>query len=78
MSDNPVEPISIGDEVEVSIVDLKELTGIIWHDLHEEVDQAKIQQLLDDLLPKYQDAHILTFIPVLLRREAIEILRRRP
>ena len=58
-------------------MDLDELTEKIWRDLQGQVDQSKIRQVLVDLKPKYQEAHILTFIPILMRRNAIEILRRR-
>ena len=77
MNANPVEPLSMKAEAGVSIVDLDELAERIWRDLHGQVDQSKIRQVLVDLKPKYQEARILTFIPLLMRRNAIEILRRR-
>ena len=77
MNANPVEPLSMKAEAWASIVDLDELTERIWRDLHGQVDQSEIRQVLFDLKPKYQEARILTFIPVLMRRNAIEILRRR-
>ncbi len=58
-------------------MDLDELTDRIWRDLQGQVDQSKIRQVLVDLKPKYKEARILTFIPVLMRRNAIEILRCR-
>jgi len=76
MNANPVEPLSMKAEAGASIVDLDELTERIWRDLHGQVDQPKIRQVLVDLKPKYQEARILTFIPLLMRRNAIEILRR--
>ena len=76
MNANPVEPLSMKAEAGVSIVDLDELTEKIWRDLQGQVDQSKIRQVLVDLKPKYQEARILTFIPLLMRRNAIEILRR--
>jgi hypothetical protein len=78
MNTNPVETQSIEAETEdVSFVDLEGLAELIRHELHDQVDNAEIYQLLVDLLPKYQEARILTYVPVLMRREAIEILRRR-
>ena len=77
MNANPVEPLSMKAEAGVSIADLDELAERIWRDLHGQVDQSEIRQVLFDLKPKYQEARILTFIPVLMRRNAIEILRRR-
>jgi hypothetical protein len=77
MNANPVEPLSVKAEAGVSIVDLDKLAESIWRDLHGQVDQSEIRQVLVDLKPKYQEARILTFIPVLMRRNAIEILRHR-
>ena len=77
MNANPVEPLSMKAEAGVSIVDLDDLTEKVWRDLQGQVDQSKIRQVLVDLKPKYQEARILTFIPVLMRRNAIEILRCR-
>ena len=77
MNANPVESLSMKAEAGASIVDLEELTERIWRDLHGQVDQLEIRQVLFDLKPKYQEARILTFIPVLMRRNAIEILRPR-
>jgi|GEM_PF-6721724 hypothetical protein len=74
MNDNLVEPLSM--KAGVSIVDLEGLIELIWHDLNGQVDQAKIRQVLVDLQPKYREARILTFVPILIRRNAIEILRQ--
>ena len=74
MSADPFEPHSMKAEAGASIVDLDELTDRIWRDLQGQVDQSKIRQVLIDLKPKYQEARILTFIPILMRRSAIEIL----
>ena len=77
MNANPVEPLSMKAEAGVSIVDLDDLTEKVWRDLQGQVDQSKIRQVLVDLKPKYQEARILSFVPILMRRNAIEILRRR-
>ena len=77
MDANPFEPHSLKVEAGVSIVDLDDLTEKVWRDLQGQVDQSKIREVLVDLKPKYKEARILTFIPVLMRRNAIEILRSR-
>ncbi len=59
----------------VSNVDMDELTESVWGDLHGQVEKAEVRHVLDDLLPKYHQARILTFIPILMRRDAVEILR---
>ena len=71
MNANPVEPLSLEAESGVLIVDLEALTDRIWRDLYGHVEQAKVHQVLVDLLPKYQEARIFTFIPILMRRDAI-------
>ena len=75
MTVDPVEPLSVEDEKGVSIVDLDLLTGKIWQDLHGQVPRERVRQVLLDLLPKYQEARILTFVSILMQRDAIEILR---
>jgi len=76
MTANPVEPQSMQADAGFSIVNLEELAEGIWRDLHGQVDQARIRQVLVDLLPKYQEARVFTYSPVLIRRDAIEILGR--
>ena len=75
MNANPIEPLSMKAEAGASIVDLEELTERIWRDLHGKVDPARVRQVLVDLLPQYQGARIFTFVPILMQRDAIEILR---
>ena len=75
MNANPVEPLSMKAEAGASIVNLDELAERIWRDLHGKVDPARVRQVLADLLPQYQGARIFTFVPILMQRDAIEILR---
>jgi hypothetical protein len=75
MTVDPVEPLPVKNKEVVSIVDLDLLTGKIWQDLHGQVPRERVRQVLLDLLPKYQDVRILTYVPILLQRNAIEILR---
>lgn len=74
MTTHPVETQPIQAEVEVSIVNLEKLTEGICQDLQGQVDQTIVRQVLVDLLPKYQAARVLTFVPILIRRDALEIL----
>jgi hypothetical protein len=75
MNTNPVKQRSMKTEAMVLIVDLEELTESVWRDLHGTEDPAQIRHVLVELLLKYKDARILTFLPILLRRDAIEALR---
>jgi hypothetical protein len=74
MTTHPAETQPIQVEAEVSIVDLEKLTEGICQDLQGQVDQTIVRQVLVDLLPKYQAARVLTFVPILIRRDALEIL----
>ena len=56
--------------------DLDKITDEIWHDLYGKVDQQAICQAITLASQKYQDATILNFIPIFVRRDAMEILRR--
>ena len=74
MTVDPVEPLPVNAEEGLSIVDVDLLTGKIWQDLHGQVPRERVRQVLLDLLPKYQEARILTFVSILMQRDAIEIL----
>ena len=74
MNSYPVKQRSMKDKGMVSIVDLEELTESVWRDLHGTEDPRRIRHVLVDLLLKYKDARILTFLPILMRRDAIKIL----
>ena len=69
------ESQSMKVEAGTSFVNLEEMTDSVWLELHGIVDTNRINLVLNDLLLKYQDARILTFLPILMRRDAIEILR---
>jgi hypothetical protein len=76
MNNYQFESQSMKVEAEASIVNLEEMTDSVWLELHGTVDTTRIRHILIDLLLKYQDARILTFLPILMRRDAIEILRQ--
>ena len=75
MSNDLVEFKSRQADGEASIVNLEEITDSVWIQLHGTVETSRIRHVLIDLLLKYQDARILTFLPILMRRDAIEILQ---
>ena len=76
MNNDLCESLSMKIEAQASIVNLEEMTDSVWLELHGTVDTNRIRHVLIDLLLKYQDARILTFLPILMRRDAIEILRQ--
>ena len=58
-------------------VDLEALTEELWVDLNGEVDRHAIRQVLTEVAPTYREARITTFVPIFVRRDALEILRAR-
>jgi hypothetical protein len=49
----------------------------VWRSLHEDVDPRMVRQALIDVLADYEDARILTFVPILACRGAEEKLKRK-
>jgi hypothetical protein len=59
------------------IWDLDEMVDKVRRSLHEDVDPLMVRQTLVDILADYEDARILTFIPILACRGAEEKLRKK-
>jgi hypothetical protein len=76
MNNDVFESLSMKVEAGALIVNLEEMTDSVWLELQGTVDTVRIRHVLIDLLLKYQDARILTFLPILMRSDAIEILRQ--
>ena len=45
-----------------------------WHDLKGEVSKSRVREVVLELVAKYGDAKVQAFLPVLIRRQAIERL----
>ena len=58
-------------------VDLEALTEDLWVDLNGQVDRNAIRRVLTEVVPTYREARITTFVPIFVRRDALEILRAR-
>jgi len=59
------------------IWDLDEMVDKVSRSLHEDVDPLMVRQVLIDVLADYEDARILTFVPILACRGAEEKLRKK-
>ena len=59
------------------IWDLDEMVDQVRRALYEDVDLLMIRQTLIDILADYEDARILTFIPILACRGAEEKLKNK-
>ncbi len=58
------------------IWDLDEMVDKVRRSLPEDVDPMMVRQTLIDILADYEDARILTFIPILACRGAEEKLKK--
>ena len=56
-------------------LDVATMVDQIWNDLQGVVSRSTIRQVLLAILPEYEQARIRTFLPILMRRKAVEMLR---
>ena len=61
-------------EPKSAAIDCESITDQVWHDMAESVPRPVVAQTVAGLLAKYQGGAIQTFVPVLVRREARELL----
>ena len=47
----------------------------IWKDLNGAVPRSVIQDVLVEVVPRYEKARIQTFVPIFIRRDAVQRLR---
>ena len=47
----------------------------IYRDLNGSVPLSTIEEVLDDVIPKYKSSRIQSFVPIFIRRDAIKQLR---
>lgn len=52
------------------------LFDLIWNDLEGEVERERIRRAIVEAEAKYQHARVKTYVPVLMRRDILQILRR--
>ncbi|HXV44981.1 MAG TPA: hypothetical protein VEC96_18090, partial [Anaerolineae bacterium] len=55
--------------------DLETLIDLVWNDLQSQVSRAAVQQVLLEIIPEYQNATSPTFVPIFIRRDAVDTLR---
>jgi hypothetical protein len=66
-SKNSMDPKSEGD--------FEILIDQVWNDLQGQVNRATVQQMLLEVIREYEDATITTFVPIFIRRDAVDTLR---
>ena len=47
----------------------------IWNDLNGAVARSVVQDVLVEVIPRYEKARIQTFVPIFIRRDAVQRLR---
>ena len=47
----------------------------IWSELKGVVTHSTIQEVLKEVIPRYEEARIQTFVPIFIRRDAVDRLR---
>ncbi len=70
-----LETTQIQPGLNEATIDSDELIDQVWRDLSSATSRAIVAQTVNKLLVKYDDATISRFVPVLVRREAFELLR---
>lgn len=48
----------------------------VWNDLHQQVSLARVHEVTSQIFARYSNAPIRGFIPLLVRRQAREVLRK--
>lgn len=51
------------------------LVDQIWNDLDGRVTRSAIRRVLTEIIPRYESAHVQTYVPIFVRKEAVERLR---
>lgn len=55
--------------------DFETLTDQVWNDLQGQVSRDAVQQMLLAIIPEYENATIPTYVPIFIRRDAVDLLR---
>jgi hypothetical protein len=55
--------------------DVDTLTEQIFGDLEGVIPRSTIQEVLNEVIPRYEEARIQTFIPIFIRRDAVNQLK---
>ena len=57
-------------------LDIGTLVEQIWLELGSSVDRAAIEQVVQEVLPRFENAPVKSFIPIFIRKEAMNRLKR--
>ena len=57
--------------------DVDQMTEQVWRELGGQVSRETIQRVVSDVVPRYQDARIATYVPIFVRQDALRELTGR-
>ena len=77
MNDEPVRPVYDAPVKKDSDWDIETMIDQVWRQLQGQVSRAAIQAVILEIVPRYENARVTTYIPVLIHREAVDTLRIR-
>jgi hypothetical protein len=66
-----IEPSDYGDDL-----DVETLIEQICYELEGAVDRAVVDQVVQEMVSRYRHAMVRAFVPIFIRRDAIDLLRR--
>ena len=58
-------------------LDVNQMTEQVWRELGGKVSRETVQQVVSDVVPRYQDARILSYVPIFVRQDALRELTAR-
>ena len=58
-------------------LDINQMTEQVWRELGGKVSLETVQQVVSDVVPRYQDARILSYVPIFVRQDALRALTGR-
>ena len=57
--------------------DIETMIDQVWRQLQGSVSRAAIQAVILEIIPRYENARVTTYVPILVHREAVDTLRTR-
>jgi len=58
-----------------TVWDINRIANEIFRDLNGSVTLSVIQETIEQVIPRYENARILTYVPIFIRRQAIKRLK---
>ena len=62
-------------QASISEISRHSITEQIWSELNGSVLRSKIQEVQTEVIPRYEEAQIHTFVPIFIHRDAVNRLR---